>query len=489
MATNLPPLPSPRSRRLLGAHRERQKITLTLETVTPILGGGTAPRTVDDKVDVVRVPSIRGQLRFWWRALYGHGFADHAEVAKREAEIWGGIARAGGDEGKRSAVDVTVTVERRSEKDTEDISFKAPAAYALWPARKGKQDSEPAPRWKPGLRFRLTVNVEPAHEEEVRRAIRAWILFGGYGGRTRRGCGSLTVVSDDKHTWLPKEPTRKELGRLLGSDAFAAVEARAAMPDLPRLRGATLCIGSAVSNGQGRNDRTRHGQNHNDCARNGQPPKGEAAWLDALRWLKDFRQGAPERKSDDTVGAFAREGPPEPSPRPGRSNWPEADKVRRLAPLPRGATQWAHDPVDHNSTPVWPRASFGLPIVGQFQRNGRDNRRYRREEPPDFTLQWREKKGEVRDRLASPLIVKAMALADGSFVPIALWLHRAYPTNGEVVLLFEKGVVAGSAAPFDKLVADGDYAVFAPLNDKPSMRDAFIDWLLDPRGQRRVRKL
>jgi CRISPR-associated protein Cmr1 len=141
--------------------------------------------------------------------------------------------------------------------------------------------------------------------------------------------------------------------------------------------------------------------------------------------------------------------------------------------------EWQHDPAEHNGTPVWPRASFGLPIVGQFQRRGRDGSSY--DEPPDFQLLWREAEGDVRDRLASPLVVKAMPLANGRFVPVALWLLRSYPQRGQVVLLWqgEAEPVEGSAAPFDRLVADGDRALYMPLQHK-TMREAFGTWL---RGQ------
>lgn len=77
------------------------------------------------------------------------------------------------------------------------------------------------------------------------------------------------------------------------------------------------------------------------------------------------------------------------------------------------------------------------------------------------------------DRLASPLIVKALPLANGEFVPIALWLNRAYPQNGEVVL---RGV-CNSAAPFDRLVAAGDQPRFSALAGRQSLREAFFYWL------------
>ena len=53
------------------------EISLVAELTTPILGGAHATRTVDE-VDVVRAASLRGHLRFWWRALRGHEFASAA---------------------------------------------------------------------------------------------------------------------------------------------------------------------------------------------------------------------------------------------------------------------------------------------------------------------------------------------------------------------------------------------------------------------------
>ena len=88
----------------------------------------------------------------------------------------------------------------------------------------------------------------------------------------------------------------------------------------------------------------------------------------------------------------------------------------------------------------------------------------------------------MHDRLASPLIVKALPLADGRFAPCALWLHRGYP-DGKVGLKKDDPRHDRSRADFDVLVAPGDKARFAPLasgNDAPQgtrLRTAFFDWL------------
>ena len=426
------------------------EIVLRVKVVTPILGGSPQTRTVDT-VDIIRAATIRGHLRFWWRALYAHQYGTPMELYAKESERWG---RAADEHGGRSAVELCVHVEQAGDVDDANIqlhnSKEAKAtvgAYALWPAREDKKKGQAtAPRRQPGTRFRLTLRVPARYEAEVRATLRAWLLFGGYGSRTRRGLGSLKLIeAADNDKWLPKMPDKEEdqgkglreaFTRLFGRDIFAAPGK--SPTDVPWLAGATLHIGKAV-------------------------PEAEKAWTTALDWLRRFRQG-----TDGPPGQRAREpgtGKTQPN-RPSISNWPEADKVRHLT----GKTQ-SHRP-RHNRTPVWPRAGFGLPIIGQFQKQGRNGKHY--DEPDGFELRWRRQQGdkEEYDRLASPLIVKALPLANGQFVPCALWLNRAYPP-GEVFLRS----VANSAAPFDQIVAPGDTLMFSALAGKQSLREAFFDWL------------
>jgi CRISPR-associated protein Cmr1 len=428
------PLAQPRAAR--GGKRNTT-FEVCVKVVTPIFGGSTRPRELDE-IDVIRSPTVRGHLRFWWRALYGHRYPTAEELYEAEGAVWG---RAAGDQGGRSGVEVRVSVESRSEIDKEDIRLydsakgkATPGAYALWPAREERENrsvTKPAaPRYKPGTQFRLRIVVPEDREAEVRSAVRAWLLFGGYGGRTRRGLGSFTAA-ENVGDWLPVAATREALAKLFGRDILAAP--RRIATDVPWLAGASIHVGQPVRD-------------------------AIQAWATALDWLKEFRQG-----TSGTAGDRAREPGVRSLRRPSCSNWPEADKVRHLVGKTTG-----HRP-RHNATPAWPRAGFGLPIIGRFQKDAGDGKRY--DEPDGFELRWRSAK-EEHDRLASPLIVKALPLANGAFVPCALWLNRAYP-EGEV---FVRGV-DNSAAPFDRLVAPGDTPKFLALADKSSLRAAFLDWL------------
>jgi CRISPR-associated protein Cmr1 len=450
-------LPTPKGRTARSGPT-MSELSVRVEVVTPILGGGTQNRRIDE-VEVIRAATVRGHLRVWWRALYAHQYQSPGELYASESELWG---RAATDEGGRSAIDIRIHIEQAGELDSGDIQLydsrdakETPGAYALWPARAESRKKTPlAPRRKPGTQFRLTLIAPAGREAEVRSVVRAWLLFGGYGSRTRRGLGSFRVINDPSE-WLPPTASREAITALFGTDVFA----RPGQPviDVPRLGGAALQVGQTE----------------------GEPMK---AWVTALDWLKEFRQG-----TRGQPGGRAREpgnGKAQPQ-RPSISNWPEADKIRHLS-QPRNGLRWAHQP-RHNAIPVWPRAGFGLPIIGQFQVKSRqkDQRgknlhwdelpasdpNHGTEPSGTFELRWRSGH-EEHDRLASPLIVKALPLAGGRFVPCVLWLARAYPA-GEVVL----SGVNDSAAPFDRLVAAGDAPRFSPLASEQGLREAFLDWL------------
>jgi CRISPR-associated protein Cmr1 len=431
------PTVEPRPRAVRGGPRS-SAFSVTVEVVTPILGGSSRTREVD-VVDVIRPATVRGHLRFWWRVLRGHElqWASPEDLHEAEGRVWG---RAATDAGGRSAVEVRIDlIGTPGAIDDSDVQPTGTAgAYALWPARAEKRVGTPAaPRRRRGTRFRLTVTGPADREAEARDAVRAWLLFGGYGSRTRRGLGSLDLTGDIAG-WLPANATRQAITEVFGRDVFAA-PGRPAV-DTPWLAGAALQAGEATRD-------------------------PEVAWTTALNWLQEFRQG-----TVGDPGDRAREPGPGSNRRPSISNWPEADKVRHLT----GKTS-AHQP-RHNAAPAWPRAGFGLPIEGQFQTRARDDNKddQKLDEPGRFKLSWSPSRDHpVASRLASPLVVKALPLANGTFVPCALWLHRAYP-EGQVVLQGHPE----SGAPFDRLVAPGDIPRFRALEGEDArLRSAFLDWL------------
>jgi CRISPR-associated protein Cmr1 len=429
-------LPQKRPRRFRS--HDDEGFSVGLRVVTPILGGSffTAGGGVEHRsLDTVRVPTLRGHLRFWWRAMQPASL-DWRQLRVRERALWGGMGGGDGDAkaSKPQASRVIVRVEELHPEQPEIDAAEPPAGgrgYALFPARKqtkgGQITRDTIPRLKPGITFTLRITCPPEHLDEVRRAVQAWILFGGYGSRTRRGLGSLTVTADAAD-WLPAAATGDAVKSLLAGSGSTA--------DTPTLAGGSLVVGEST-------------------------PDAEKAWDVAVGQLQYFRQHP----------GLARNPGRNPN-HPGQSRWPEADKIRHLT------GRWGHPRrPEIGPQPAWPRAQFGLPIVGRFKD---------RDEPGEFQIQWQaDGEGEAADRLASPLIVKALPLADGRFVPCALWLARGFPA-GKAILLMQNRVVPNSAAAFETMQCKGDRALHAALEGKPSVRQAFLDWLVGECNWKRV---
>ena len=432
-----PRMPDPIDRaRRAGPIRER--ISVEIETTTPILGGAPATRSIDD-IDIIRVPTIRGHLRFWWRALQSGSDMTPEALYAAESRLWG---KAADENGGRSAVETLVEIQRQGTDGEAKIDQNARDAYALWPARATAAGELAAHIRHAGVRFRLTI-IMPQNDADVlavRNAIRAWILFGGYGSRTRRGLGSVTVrgTERDKAAWLPSVDEECDVGgELISSlrDLFRAdiFEVGPNPAQYPRLNGAALLVGRTLA------------RNHQD------------AWETSIGWLREFRQGRGLARDPGTA-------------RPGQSRWPEADKLRHLSP-----GHYGHPARYADHTPAWPRAAFGLPIVGRFQGRG---------EPPDFLLTWQDATGKVKERMASPLIVKALPTMQG-FRPCALWLARSNPPGMKVIAQWtDRGgrtTHAGSAADpgYTGSAADQSDArrLNAPLTLRTSVQESFLDWV------------
>jgi CRISPR-associated protein Cmr1 len=450
----------PRRRTTTG--KEACEISVRLQVVTPILGGGPRLRDVD-YVDVIRVPTVRGHLRFWWRALYGHLYENAADLHKDESALWGRPADEK-EKGGRSEVEIRVDIASKvPPRDRSRVSIGSIDGYALWPAREPHADRRP-----PGTEFTLTIIGPLQHKAVLQNSLRAWILFGGYGSRTRRGLGSLTVTASNQieeseqcKKWLPTievgddpKDVRKMISACFGSDIFLPSEEATQMPNsLPRLAGAALLVHLPGP----KDPNNRHKQIGFPAMK---------AWTESLGWLRSFRQG--------TAGDGARE---RTASNPGLSNWPEADKIRHLT------NKKGHKP-RHNDKPAFPRAGFGLPIVMKFKPGAGD---------PDkqYDILWKSPQGR-HERLASPLILKALPLANGRFLPMALWLDRNDPPGSKV---YVKGH-EHATADFDVLVAAGDTARYSgelakalrprpALPAKSSLRGFFLAYL-EGKGVRRI---
>ena len=118
--------------------------------------------------------------------------------------------------------------------------------------------------------------------------------------------------------------------------------------------------------------------------------------------LRDFRQGERVGRNPRSTGKT-----------PGRSRWPEPEAVRRATKMRLGK----HAPLEGVPNNVYPRAEFGLPIVFHFKNNDKG-------EPKDTEL-IPLIDGEPKQRMASPVILKPLAIGADKAVSMILHLKAS----------------------------------------------------------------
>ncbi len=143
-------------------------ITLNCEVITPMFLAGADGRTPE-----LRPSSIKGMLRFWWRAM--QGFDKITELHQKEGEIFGGT-----DEGMgRSKFSL------RIKKNDPPPKFKY---YAL-----PHKEMVRLPAIKPGYAFKMITDAD----EQIQNLIEIASFLGGLGKRSRRGFGAFQIKNND----------------------------------------------------------------------------------------------------------------------------------------------------------------------------------------------------------------------------------------------------------------------------------------------------
>ena len=391
-------------------HPRKPLLALDLSVVTPIFGGGIVAREVDYE-HPVSAKSVRGHLRFWWRACRGAAFATPQELFVRESLIWGSTEMPAA---------VGVEVEAEPLEKVQEIRFdqwkNVLPRYALFPfhPQQGSQGQLPKPGVSclKGVRFRLRLTGGEAHRADVEAAVWAWVMFGGVGARTRRGCGTLFCESE-------------QFGPSLNSLEDGA--SRHVVKKDRYLPIASLCK-SRVLVGPPRRSMT-----------NGQNPILRD-WGVAVAAMQEFRQGE---------GVGRRAGP-------SRSFWPEPDSIRDLT----GEWLHPHHAPELSEGHYYPRADLGLPIVFKF---------INKEDPGKRTLQVQ---GNQATRMASPIILKALPLPGDMAAPMVLLLDAPHVWDADTPPVGFGNV----ALPINELNDVTKSASVKPLRGKATAREAFMDF-------------
>jgi len=162
--------------------------TYHLELLTPCFCAGA-----DQSRAEIRSPSIRGQLRWWFRTLGGFKSMVSMPLSAQEAAIFGSAA---GDEGTASLLTVRVTqpniasVEKTG--DSPEANVRIPTGYFLFPLRNKTRGAIE------GGQFALIIQWRgPAILWlEIQNLVAVFTHIGSLGFRSRRGYGAVARVAD-----------------------------------------------------------------------------------------------------------------------------------------------------------------------------------------------------------------------------------------------------------------------------------------------------
>ncbi|MGO9200730.1 MAG: type III-B CRISPR module RAMP protein Cmr1 [Limisphaerales bacterium] len=202
-----------------------------IEVLTPLFNRGAYQDTPE-----LRVPSIRGMARWWFRALGG--------TSDEEKEAFGGMTRMG--QRLRGQVNASRLVFRASRVHAQRANPNPPTL----PHKQGRQGS-PQAAFAPGATFHLEVftrfgALSSGLEHKVENALEVWLLLGALGLRANRSGGNIwppngtapltTVALRARLTGLgcpwPVMLAGPEAGSTLDQLRAAATDTVDAMPDV-----------------------------------------------------------------------------------------------------------------------------------------------------------------------------------------------------------------------------------------------------------------
>lgn len=175
-----------------------EKICFEIETVTPMFLSGA-----DGKTAELRPASLKGLLRYWWRALQAE--SDLSNLRDKEAKIFGSVDRCGSfsiqikhepfKPTRNKFPDHPVPIEGKAFK----INILEYLAYGTYSYVKGQGNVFIRDYIPQNTKFNVILNI---FNEECRKKILevfyVFSLFSGIGSRNRNGFGSFDVLNKTK---------------------------------------------------------------------------------------------------------------------------------------------------------------------------------------------------------------------------------------------------------------------------------------------------
>ncbi len=152
-----------------------ERLVFKCETITPMFCYGA-----DGKNPKIRPASIKGALRFWWRAL--HGDLDINALHQREADLFGG---SGEKDARKSKIGIRVDNERCYPGRVSPVPHRI--------------DTDPKKCFQkkaimPNSTFDLIITINQGVDiNRISNLVYVLSILGGIGNRSRRGFGAFKI--------------------------------------------------------------------------------------------------------------------------------------------------------------------------------------------------------------------------------------------------------------------------------------------------------
>ena len=153
-----------------------KNIVFTCETITPLFMFGA-----DGVTPELRAPSIKGILRFWWRAMNAH--LDLETLKKTESDIFGSTAQ-------KSRFSIRIVEKAPLQINSQIVLPHRTNSFAKKAIQAGQQFE---------IKFNC-MNEKMVHL--IQHLFPLCCVLSGFGARSRRGFGSLKIVNGKYPTSL-----------------------------------------------------------------------------------------------------------------------------------------------------------------------------------------------------------------------------------------------------------------------------------------------
>lgn len=151
-----------------------QEVKIECEVITPMFLSGADGRTAE-----LRPPSIKGAMRFWWRAIKAE--TEVKKLLEEESKIFGSSDENNG----KSKFSIRVDYDNLNTSSFNPLPHKENERFHFNGLR-------------PGQKFEIILTVKDKNYLDLcRNILDLTLLLGGLGKRSRRGFGSVMVNERD----------------------------------------------------------------------------------------------------------------------------------------------------------------------------------------------------------------------------------------------------------------------------------------------------